>query len=203
MINHEKRFIFIRVPRTGSTSLSAYLSGIKGTINGAHQFLSRPTDDQSRPSLLELCAGDAPPYFKFGFVRNPWDWVVSRYFTYSLDYRLRHPFKEWVYHYANPVLSAKDVNQSLFNPLCLQSDWLASPDGKLGVDFIGRFENLHNDVGKILKRISGPQDKKLPHEQKTLHKHYSTYYDRESRDLIEKRYNTDISTFNYKFTAHD
>ena len=55
-----------------------------------------------------------------------------------------------------------------------------------------------NDFNKVCNIIGIPR-KKLPHINKTKHPHYTEYYDRETRDIIKKRYERDIDYFEYQF----
>ena len=121
-------------------------------------------------------------YFKFTFVRNPWARFVSewQYFRKNCkNYQL--PFKEsskvlfpWREHNLNQIDFAK------------------------GCDFIGRFENLQKDFNIVCDKIGIPQ-RKLPHKNKSGHKHYTEYYDDETRQIVAEKYAKDIEHFGYKF----
>ena len=80
------------------------------------------------------------------------------------------------------------------------------------INFIGKFENINEDWKKCVEGInehmkSNPKiDRKhyikyepLMHINKSKHKHYSEYYDAETRDEIAKIYADDIEKFNYDF----
>jgi hypothetical protein len=75
-------------------------------------------------------------YFTFCFERDPWDKVVSWYF-YATRNRVPRPgFDEW-------VIDAP-----------LPSDWSRyTLGGRLGVDFVGRFENLDTDLARALDSV--------------------------------------------------
>jgi len=77
-------------------------------------------------------------------------------------------------------------------------DMLFDTDGKLLVDFVGKFENLQHDFDVICDRINHARFQ-IPHKNKTIHRPYWEYYDQQSIDLVHRMHHRDIEYFGYKF----
>lgn len=76
---------------------------------------------------------------------------------------------------------------------------LKDKKGKIFVDFIGKFENLEEDYKKVCKKIGLRNPPKLPHKNKGRSlRSYNSYYDDETRKLVQRRYEEDFKVFNYQ-----
>jgi len=182
------KYIFIHINRTGGSSIEAVL---KLSLK-QHESALEKRDYLGQKRWNNI--------FKFAFVRNPWDKVVSHYHhrVNTNQTRMRDnpiEFGEWV------RLTYKDRDPRYYDwPLMFypQMKWISDSDGNLLVDFIGRFENINIDFQKVCYVI-GKGDLKLPHVKKSSHKHYQFYYDRELKDIIADHFSEDIKYFNYEF----
>jgi len=165
VISDRHKFIHIHIPKTGGTSVSVALGYPEGK-----------TPDHRRARVIKKGVKDWDSYFKFTFVRNPWDLVVSDFFA-----RNGKDFKEFV------LRIPKWDNQCYF---------ILDSSGKSLVDFIGRFENLHKDFDHICNRIGIKAN--LFHFRNTLHGHYSKYYDDETREKVARLFRQDIEYFGFE-----
>ncbi|MBW2998482.1 sulfotransferase family protein [Candidatus Woesearchaeota archaeon] len=151
-------------------------------------------------------------YFKFTFVRNPWDRIVSCYKNKIREKSLNNQ------HFVNGVFS-RFITYGTFTPemsfedfvkaICEISDedanvhfqsqykFITDKKGKIIVDFIGQFENIDKDFNKICKKLK--INVKLPHLMKSEKKDYKEYYTKETKEMIRKRYKKDIEMFGYNF----
>ena len=76
------------------------------------------------------------------------------------------------------------------NEVTFQKDYLVDNNGKLIVDFIGRYENLLLDIRKIEKQSGLIFN--LPHLNRSNHENYLKYYNKSSKDLIYKYFKKDF-----------
>ncbi len=212
MISHQYKCIFIEVPKTGSTSIRAILGkAIQPHLNlwetkllmERYWMVRRGRKDRWMESLylalpkesrLERGRQQFASYFKFGFVRNPWDRVVSLYERKeALELRNKMSFEqfvEWIEY-----SSATCIHSS---PHRYQLDWFVDPNGVVLADFIGRFEHLAEDWASVAKKLG--LNEKLPHSRPNPRaRHYSEYYNARTRSIIEEKFKVDIERFGYQF----
>jgi len=182
--------VFIHINKTGGSSVALALGlpqQMHATALEIRQLVTREQWENA---------------FKFAFTRNPWDKVVSHY-----HYRVQTnqtdlgnnamDFNEWVrrsYGEQNPTYYDKP---RFFMP---QLDWIADKSGKMIVDFVGQYENLAEDFGKACEQLGITRE--LPHVRKSHHKHYSEYYEDDTRKIVERWFLKDIETFGYRFAAN-
>lgn len=214
MISHKHKCIFVEVPRTGSTSVRKLIGKPKTPHLNICQIRSELCNHWShdsrfsgrlkslasllRPEAARVEAGEQifRSYFKFGFVRNPWDRVVSLYMRPTCEQmRARIGFDTFV---ENIEFSSATCQHPV--PHRNQLDWFVDPDGEVMVNFIGRFERLNEDWEVISQRI-GLAGQRLPHKNKKVgdKKHYTEWYTPKTIDLIRRKFSVDIEYFEYDF----
>ena len=197
IISPKYKFVFIATEKTGCTSVFNSLENIDDTKKIVGEIVPKDHNNylySKHTSCSEFTNNhsDLNDYFKFAFVRNPWDRVVSWYnFSMYLS-NLNNVEKErnttgkdflsFIQEFKN-IWGNEQQNQYIFTKCC---------------DFIGRFENLQKDFNKICDKI-GILKQKLPHKNKTKHKHYTEYYDDETKSIVAEKFAKDIEYFGYKF----
>jgi hypothetical protein len=188
MISHKHKFIFIHIIKTGGESVEKSFRGRK-----IHKF--------AKNYKKKINGKDWDNYFKFAFVRNPWDKMVSQYFYIQKNTNglYEQSFEEFITAFKdcseNEYIERKGIKVK-FNPI--QLPWISDDDGNIMMDFIGRFENLQEVFNTVCYKIKIPH-RKLPHENETNHEHYSEYYNDETKGIVAKKFEKDIEHFGYKF----
>jgi chondroitin 4-sulfotransferase 11 len=192
MINHKHKFIFIHIPKTGGTSIEkVFKKDVGGAFERERTIKYKHQNAKGMQKLFPIEWGE---YFKFALVRNPFDLLVSRYF-WSRDVQQLESFKEKSFsEYIIAVNYHKLPEWTI--PKC-QYNYL-SVNGEVAMDFIGRFENLQEDFNTIWDKIGIPRQE-IPHVNKSKHKHYTEYYNEETKQIVAEKYAKDIEYFGYKF----
>lgn len=204
MINHRYKFIFVHINKCAGQSIRRALPrGTRGHNTIQHYF-----------ELCERQGRDPASYFKFTFVRNPWDKIVSFYHYHRRrDWELfpwpaddAPDFNAFVQRMfvdddgalAYEIFKARSGDSTHRLRLSNSLDWVSSPDGKVLVDFIGRVENLQADFDQVCDRI-GIRRRQLPHVNRSSHTPYWEYYDDASREIVADRFRRDLEYFGYRF----
>ena len=178
MILPEYRAIHVHIPKCAGQSIEAAFGRRIGQHYHKKKFISM------------FGAKKWNNFFKFAFIRNPWDRFVSLY-----HYRKKHQkthirgrsFKQCMMRMFDEY--PPRVHQQHF--------WVMDGDIPI-VDFIGRFENLQEDFAKVCKAI-GATGITLGHHNQTVHEHYSRYYDDECLEFVTANCKRDIELFGYTF----
>ena len=173
---------FLHIPRTGGQSVRAWLMEFEDakimSLGDRHINVKHP---DYKTTVAEF--GDLG--WTFCTVRNPFDRLVSMFgHLKRVDKNLppAYNFKDFVFKYADYETFMKPI-----------STWFE--DGE--IDYIMRFENLANDFKTVKERLGS--SRKLIKKNSSYHKHYSTYYDQETRDFVTDKYKSDLDRFDYFF----
>ena len=200
MISFRKGFLFVHVPKTAGNSIQSVLRdcsedelvALRKEQDGIERFgLRNPKYKIRKHSTLREyreALGDEQfrTLYKFTCVRNPWDRMVSYYFTPT-----QTP-EHWNWKKFRGIIS-----KAVSIPDYLRLDE-AEADPFANVDYIMRFENLTDDFRTVCKQlhISMPM---LPQYNRSCREHYSKYYDDELRELVRTRFAREIERFRYTF----
>lgn len=214
IFNKEKQFMFVHVPKVAGTSISKALNGTTGMFwasnaDGERQIISTHT----YASEIKRFIGPSQfaAYYKFAFVRNPWDRLYSLYnfmvnskeinradHIFDQDEAERRGFKWFLLE--NRMKSTRvrlyGVDVNICQQTTPQLEWLTEGD-KMIVDFVGTYENLQQDFELLNSRLG--LNAKLPWKNKYSERRYQDVYDNEMIEFVYKYHSKDIKMFNYAF----
>ena len=188
-----KNFIYIHIPKTGGTSIESL--GVFGESYNKHYDIE----------YFKETYGDLSKIFKFTFVRDPYTRFASSVLRHAVPQRKpSSPIMEL------PPEELKLINKGRFTDYTLKNsnsfdDVVALKrqhgfleiDGKIEMDFIGRFENLQEDFNRLCEGL-GLGKRILPHEMKGTYNDYDWFYTKETREIVAEYYSKDFEMFNYE-----
>lgn len=209
MISHQYRCIFIHIPRTAGSSIERW-------IHGSDWWDYLPATKH----LLASQAKRAYPehwdnYFKFTFVRDPWDRMISclqhaDHFGMSAPddshdasangrrmidlsgYKKLFGYPITVEH-DHRFFNRDDVAHAGHQAHCVYQNIIDEP-----VDFVGRFETLQRDIQYIAKRVGIDQPFNF-HHQKSQRRDRRRCLDDSAIEQIRQLHAGDLETFGYRF----
>ncbi len=214
ILSHDRRFIFIHIPKTGGTSFSlAYEARAtktdilvgdtpKAQRRRKRQQALRPTGRLWKHATLSDIEGLVSPdqmrrYFVCTLVRNPWDRCVS-YYHWLREQSFEHPAvaKAKTTAFAE-FLADPEITQSLRNSQA--ASYVRAPDGTDCCNAYIRFEHLADDLAPVEEHL-GFSLLPLPHENRSARRGtYADQYTPELADHVAEIFADDIARFGYRF----
>ena len=197
-LSHDKKYVWFRVPKVGSRTILQLLNKNNAIGEGF------PLYEKKDSGYNREYDRNWDSYFKFTFVRNPFDRLVSAYYDKVVN---KHdiPFYDKFRNlsFKEFVLKLREVDLEKTNDVGMMcTDKHIVPQVSIiptGCEcFVAKFENLQEDFNTICDKIGIPHQK-LPHKNKTKHKHYTEYYDDETKQIVAEIYAKDIEQFGYEF----
>ena len=216
LVSHNPPFMFVHIDKaagsniqhalrpfmktTGRSKLRRLL-GLLGPLSGVAGLYRQLEFSEHAPARkVQACL---PPevyarLYKFAFVRNPWDRLVSRH-AYLLR-KKEHTHSRTVNElggfdaYLKWELSRGPRNGGMRH----QADYVTDRQGQLIVDFIGYFERLADDFAEACRHIGVPASLPPP-KAHASREDYRAFYTEETRDLVARAYARDIELFGYNF----
>ena len=201
MINHKYKYAYLGTGKCGSSTIATILKKIRNTKGSQHSTLVSVWNKPNNNIIPNN-------YFIFTFCRNPYSRILSAWQEFKKRGRFMWAKTEKYWNedsFKLYGLSAKNVHEdfhAFVRYITIQDhihwcqfDLLRK---SVKIDYIGRFENLQEDFNIVCDKIGIPQQQ-LPHKNKSKHKHYTEYYDDETRQIVAEKYAKDIEYFNYEF----
>ncbi len=206
IISHRHKFIFFAVPKTGTHAVRFALRPHLGKDDeeqvGLYVKRRMPQAELAKLRHGHITCQQAKSvlgdevwdnYFKFAFVRNPFDRFVS--YCAFLKRQNRAFQKDPLPRMKETLQSPQAHGHILFRP---QSELLCDGQGNVMVDFVGRYEDFQNYFDEACFRIGIPTQP-LEHVNASRHRNFWEYYDEELKEAVAEFYRKDLEIFGYSF----
>ena len=188
---NESKTIFVHIPKTAGISI---IKAIYGDVS--------KEGHRSIYFYKKLFDKDFEDFFTFSFIRNPYERLYSSYkFLQNggMNQHDKSAFQKYLSHYSDFedfVLNGLN-SEIIFEIIHFipQSEFICNNDGKIIVDFIGRFENLNEDFKKLSDKIN--KEIVLEHHNKNNKVNFSKIYTEDMKLKVYNIYKKDFEIFKY------
>lgn len=158
IISHTKKYIFLRTRKTASSSIELALFEKHFDINkdllytGQRMPIPKKYSKGKLPHCTAIRAKSLIPldqwnsYFKFAFVRNPFDLFVSAYNYECKINKMGKPTQKGFIIWAHDIINNDKKKWKQSNMMC-------NENGEIIINFVGKYENLQKDLNIICRKI--------------------------------------------------
>jgi len=196
------KYVFIHIPKCAGSSIHRAL----GVLHAQRSWpVGKPKyHKHAKATKVRQVLGPAwNECFKFAFIRNPWDLMVSSYhwwLTYAEIFPALHKDIARIREMGSfSVFIRSEFGRSMLNEHRGGdlTEWISDGD-EIIVDFIARYETLNEDWSKVCRALKVPP-LPLGRENQVVRQDYRGFYDDESRELVANRFRRTIELFGYRF----
>lgn len=206
IISFRRKFIFVAVPKTGTHAVRQALRSHVGPEDweqvGLFVTKAFPVPELAAIGHGHLTLQQVRPFldpdsfdgfYKFGFVRNPFDRFVSfcAFFTRDVDSFDRNPHAV-MHHF---LFVAPPHERIHYQP---QHIFFEDDEGRIIADQVGRVEEMQASYEEACRRIGIPA-RQLDKVNSSRRSNYRDYYTQELKDAVARLYARDLELFGYDF----
>jgi hypothetical protein len=215
LLSLKYNFLFVHIAKTGGTSVRSALNPLRWRdpyyvpifiCSKLSQLTGHRIGAKFPRHAKVIAAREMLPrelfdrLFKFAFVRNPWDLQISSYHHLRRERpRLLEGIEDFSAFLRWKLDPERHYQYHIDTSIDIQSDYLIDLDGRIIVDFIGKYEQLQQDFNDVCGRI-GIKPKTLPHKRRATDRNdYRKYYSDDTAQLVADFFKRDIENFGYTF----
>ena len=195
IIDHDNKLIYIAIPKTGTTSIQAFLQKIisdNSIVVNSNKHNNIGLSKHSSAKTISSIIENYSDYHSIAVIRNPYDWYVS-WFTFRQRDGSEFSSKNMSFKkYLN-----KQPMKELLSLICDDND-------NIIVNSIIKYEDgiedqMKNIISKIFSKNITSKIPKLNISEKRKKKDYKIYYNDETKKIVEKLQSKTLQKFGYQF----
>lgn len=202
------KLVYLPIPKAACTSIKAALAKACDIVFAKNQSVHTHPGMHKQEGRLNAAQSG---YYKFSFVRNPFERLVSCYrqkiiFIPSRDHP--KPLYEYYFFSLPAHISFADFVERVAkipDPLAdnhFKSQYaLLYSEERLQVDYVGKMENLDNEWKQIAEKYQLDPNliqSNVTKDRQGCHSDYRLYYTEPLAKLVYERYRQDVETFGYE-----
>lgn len=205
IVSFAHKFIFVAIPKTGTHAVRQALRAHLGPDDmeqvGLFVHKRLPIAELAALEHGHLSLQQLRPhlsreqfdsFFKFAFVRNPFDRFIS---FCAFMTRVEKQFEKDPHKVMNFFIQNPPWHRILFQP---QHSFVTGANFEQLADYVGRVEQMQDSYDEIARRIGVPTTQ-LEKVNASERREYRSYYTPELVDGVARLYARDLELFGYEF----
>ena len=191
-VSEDRKFIYTRPGRTAGTSIVNSLGKTDMEEVSRLYYYKKGTNDWLENITDSEIEND---YYKFTFVRNPFERLVSAWRAFNAKRKVVDNFGSFVLDRGAGHLRYENgsfINDHWFP----QSNYAEYSKGSKFVDYIGKFENLERDWKTLASKI---QVRGILNKRGYSTTNYKSLYTEKLVEVVSDIYKRDLELFDYEF----
>jgi len=192
VVSEEKKILYFHIAKTGGSSITHLLqrNGLNDNI-----LTSRGGSFESKKKYFEELVERWDDYYKFTFVRNKYDQLISLY-NYDKQLLGGLSFKEFVKNH----LQKRSSSYPLYDQW-IDQHYLTTVNNKSIFDFIGYFESYESDLKFVCHRIGIKYEDIRSNLGSYDRSKKSSYYTPELKSIVDTKFSKEIEYFKWGFNV--
>ena len=207
MLSLQHKFLFVHIPKTGGNSIQKVLESYSEDQITTHQpfqdgkerfGIQNPQFAYHKHSTLleykQLIPRDMyAPLTKFTVVRNPWDRMVSLYFS---PHSGRTKFDPNLFE--SVIKQAKPIEDYVSTSSWIKKITQKNPLQKTEIDHFIKFENLQEEFTEVSNKL-GLDVVPLKKLNASERADFRSYYTPKLKELVQNKFKNEQDFFEYEF----
>lgn len=208
-----EKFGYIPIPKAGCSSIKYEISKLLNL-----EFQKKEVHAAMKPFMRrDFSKEELKDYFIFSIVRNPFSRILSAFTSKVTPFKGKNtPFlvngvqKALNVFYGDSFYGGMTFKQYLKNLSEIpdeyadehfrsQHTFVFDTNSNQLADYVGKLENLGEEIRYLNEKFNFPFENIGHFGNRSIHKHYSYYYDDEMIDIMKKRYVKDLELFEYQY----
>ena len=190
VISKEKKTLFFHIAKTGGSSIFNLLQ--KNNLDDGILSDKNLNYNEKVEYFLDVI-DHWDEYYKFTFVRNKYDQLISLY-HYDKTLLNSISFEKFIKEHVS-----RDSNYFPNYDYWIDQYFLTTIDDKPIFNFIGQFENYKNDLVKVCDQINIEYEDIRANIGKYKRTEKRTYYNDELKQLVDQKFESEIKYYNWDF----
>jgi hypothetical protein len=200
VICHQKRCIFIHIPKTAGTSIEHFIKdNNKNHLELIGVLNNRSMQHYTAQELKNIYPVVYNNYYKFSIVRNPYERLLSEYYwtpVPDLGFKSGRNKADFLYHVIDIVKNNKYNENIYYDHLAPQYSFICNNKKQLVIDQLFKYEDLEWVSSYLKKKLEIESDFPYLNKSKSLIK--KDDWTPNQKEKIYKLYKNDFLLFGYK-----